>query len=100
MVITLSKPITLGERTLTEIRTHEPTLGDLCAVGATPLGSAVADRKLLSSLTGESELLLDRISAKDWATISHRLGDIWNEYFHTEEEEQGEEKPETAPANG
>lgn len=100
MRIVLSEPVTLGERTITEINTHPPVLGDLCAVGATPLGSAVADRKLLSSLTGESELLLDKIPARDWARISHELGKIWDEYFHPNEQSEGESKPEKAPANG
>lgn len=91
MEYTLKFPVTAGERTIYEIRTHEPTLNDLCAVGATPTGSAVADRKLLASLTGESELLIGRIHAKDWANIAPRLSEIWNEYFTPDgEDPQGE----------
>lgn len=82
----LKNPVTLGERTLYEIHTHEPTLNDLCAVGVTPVGSAVADRKLLASLTGESELLIGKITAKDWSCIAPKMSEIWNEYFKSDEE--------------
>lgn len=88
----LIHPITVGERTLYEIKTHAPTLGDLCAVGTTPLGSAVADRKLLCSLTGESELLINKISAEDWGNIAPKMSEIWAEYFPPESKSVGEEK--------
>ncbi len=92
----LKYPVTLGKRTLYEIHTHTPVLNDLCAIGTTPTGSAVADRKLLASLTGESELLIGMIHAKDWAYISPKLSEIWNDFF-VPDNEQGEEAEENAP---
>ena len=94
----LKYPVTMGERTLYEIHTREPVLNDLCAVGVTPLGSAVADRKLLASLTGESELLIGMIRSKDWAYISSKLAKIWDEYFTPDgDDAQGEAMAGNAP---
>lgn len=89
----LKKPITLGERTVYELHTHRPTLGDLCAVGASPIGSAVTDRKLLSSLTGEPESILNKIDCSDWAFISVELGKIWKSFFKAEDTDEGEGVP-------
>lgn len=94
----LKNPVTVGKRTLYEIHTHAPVLNDLCAVGTTPTGSALADRKLLASLTGESELIIGAISAKDWAYIAPLLSNIWNEFFTPEgEDAQGEAQAGSVP---
>ena len=65
--VILRKPLTLGERTVNELNFQPPKVKDLLAAGMHPEGSIGFTRALLSSLTGESELIINEMIPEDWA---------------------------------
>jgi len=77
----LKYPVTVGERTITELKLNRPKTKDFIAVGSLPADSAAADAALLSSLSGEPEVIISQIDIDDLSIIRNELGFIWASYF-------------------
>ncbi|MDR1316540.1 MAG: phage tail assembly protein [Spirochaetales bacterium] len=65
--IVLRVPLRAGERTSVQLTVRPPKLKDLIRADAYPGNSVAYARALLSSLTGEPEIILDEIVPEDWA---------------------------------
>ncbi|MDR1286761.1 MAG: phage tail assembly protein [Treponema sp.] len=65
--VTLRHPVTVGERTVTELRFKPPKVKDLLQAGAYPEGSIAFTHALLSSLTGEPAIIINELVPEDWA---------------------------------
>jgi hypothetical protein len=100
-VIKLRVPIKAKERTVETLTLQPPKFKDLIRTDAHPFGSHAADRALLSSLTGEPEILLDELAPEDVADIRVSLSQVYNRFFGLEnvldgQEKEGAENPTTA----
>jgi hypothetical protein len=65
--IVLRAPVTVGERTVTELRFRPPKVKDLLQAGIHPEGSIAFTHALLSSLTGEPAIIINEMVPEDWA---------------------------------
>jgi hypothetical protein len=65
--IVLRHPVTVGERTVMELRFKPPKVKDLLQAGAHPEGSIAFTHALLSSLTGEPAIIINELVPEDWA---------------------------------
>jgi hypothetical protein len=66
--VILYKPVTVGERTVKELRFKPPVTKDIFYAGSRyQEGSIPFTHALICSLTGESELIIDRLVPEDWA---------------------------------
>jgi hypothetical protein len=103
-VYTLKRPVTVGERTCTELRFRRPVTKDFIAVGTHPTGTVAADVALLASITGEPEIVISKIDVDDLAKLRYECASIWAAYFDitdgyslNPQQEAVEPKPETKP---
>jgi hypothetical protein len=64
--IVLRAPVTVGERTVTELRFRPPKVKDLLQAGLYPEGSIAFTHALLSSLTGEPAIIINELVPEDW----------------------------------
>jgi hypothetical protein len=65
--IKLRVPLTLGERTVTELHIKPPKVRDIVRTDGNEPTSVAYARALLSSLTGEPESILNEMVPEDWA---------------------------------
>jgi hypothetical protein len=65
--IILRHPVTVGERTVTELHFRPPKVKDLLQAGIHPEGSIAFTHALLSSLTGEPAIIINELAPEDWA---------------------------------
>jgi hypothetical protein len=65
--VILRHSITVGERTITELRFRPPKVKDLLQAGVYPEGSIAFTHALLSSLTGEPAIVINEMIPEDWA---------------------------------
>jgi hypothetical protein len=103
-VYPLKYPVTVGERTCTELRFSRPKMKDLIAIGASPLETADALAKLVSSITGEPLLIIEQLDIEDSAYVKIEAERIFSTYFFTTPYELNPTPPpaktgETAEAN-
>lgn len=95
MVIDLKYPITKGERTLTSIVLPDKILvrhimsGDNYAVG-----TVEREIKILSSMTGESELILREMDARDWVVVQAKVRTLLLGEFEEADEDSDNKKKE------
>lgn len=78
---TLKTPVTVGERTVTELKFHRPKVRDFLPTDGHKVDSVGADQALCSSLSGEPEIIIQAIDLDDWAIIRVELGRIWYRFF-------------------
>ena len=78
---TLKTPVTVGERTVEVLKFHRPKVRDFLRTDGHPADSIGADQALCSSLTGESELIIQAIDVDDWAVIRIELQKVWFRFF-------------------
>ena len=65
--IKLRVPVTVGERTVTELTFKVPKPKHLLRIDSYPERSIAAAMALMSALTGESETIIGELFAEDWA---------------------------------
>ena len=65
----LKHPVSLGERTITELTLQDPHVRHLMRTDAYGVNTIAADVALCSALSGESEALLANLHIEDWALI-------------------------------
>jgi hypothetical protein len=82
-IYTLKHPVTVGEYTCSELRLKRPKTKDFIAVGTNPLGTVAADAALLSSITGEPEIVIERLDIDDLAKLRYECSRVWAAYFDT-----------------
>lgn len=82
---TLKTPVSVGERTITELKFHRPKVRDFLRTDGHDLDTVGADQALCSALSGEPELIIQEIDADDWAIIRVELGKIWLRFFGVKE---------------
>ncbi len=95
MTIQLKYPVTVGERTTTELTFPErPKVRHLLATDGKGLQSVAADQALCAALTGEPEIIIQEIDAEDWALIRVELARVYQRFFGIEKStpEQSEEE--------
>lgn len=79
--IYLKYPITLGERTVSELTLSRPKVKHFIRTDGHAAGDVSSDIALLSGLTGEPESLLQEIDPRDWANIRYDLQKIYAVFF-------------------
>ena len=82
---TLKTPVSVGERTVTELKFHRPKVRDFLRTDGHDLDTVGADQALCSALSGEPEIIIQEIDADDWAIIRVELGKIWLRFFGVKE---------------
>lgn len=103
--IVLRVPLTVGQRTVTELNLRAPKLKDLLRMDAYPEGSYGASRALLSSLSGEPEVILDELLPEDWADCLVILTRAYQRFcgfinlFDKKEEREDPTKADILPKN-
>ena len=65
--VTLRVPVTVGQRTVKELNFNPPTVKDLLAAGKYQEATVPFYFEMLRSLTGESELILQKLVPEDLA---------------------------------
>ncbi len=85
---TLKTPVTVGERTVTELIFHRPKVRDFLRTDGRNLNTVGADQALCSALSGEPEIIIQEIDADDWAIIRVELGKIWLRFFGVKEKKE------------
>jgi hypothetical protein len=80
-VFTLKYPVTVGEHTCTELRLQRPKTKDFIAIGTHLVGTVAAETALLSSITGEPEIVISQLDIDDWAKLRYEIARIWEAYF-------------------
>jgi hypothetical protein len=89
----LKHPVMVGELTVTELKLNRPKMKDFIAVGNTPIGGAGADAKLLASITGLSELVIEQLDIDDVSKLRFEIARIWESYFVSSEYESDGANP-------
>jgi hypothetical protein len=79
--ITLKHPVKVGELRVTELTLQRPKTKDFIAIGTLPYDCAGADARLLASVSGLPESVIDQIDIDDWAILRIDLARIWESYF-------------------
>nr|DAO73785.1 MAG TPA: tail assembly chaperone protein [Caudoviricetes sp.] len=77
----LKHPVSLGERTITELTLQDPHVRHLMRTDAYGVNTIAADVALCSALSGESEALLANLHIEDWALIRVELQKIYTVFF-------------------
>lgn len=78
---TLKRPVTVGERTITELKFHRPKVRDFLGTDGHDASSIGADQALCSALSGEPEAIVQAIDIDDWAVIRLELQKVWYRFF-------------------
>ncbi len=78
---TLKTPVTVGERTVTELKFHRPKVRDFLRTDGHDIQSVGSDQALCSALSGEPEIVIQAIDIDDWAVIRVELAQIWYQFF-------------------
>ena len=67
MIVNLKCPIVKGERTVTSLVRH------IMAGDSYSVGTVEREVAILSAMTGESELILREMEAKDWVVVQAKV---------------------------
>ena len=78
---TLKTPVTVGERTVTELNFHRPKVRDFLRTDGHTIDT-------VGALSGEPEIIIQEIDADDWAIIRVELGKIWLRFFGVKEKKE------------
>ena len=78
---TLKTPVTVGERTVEELKFHRPKVRDFLRTDGFAADSIGADQALCSALSGEPEVIISAIDVDDWAVIRMELQKAWLKFF-------------------
>ena len=78
---TLKTPVSVGERTVTELKFHRPKGRDFLRTDGHTIDTVGADQALCSALSGEPEIIIQEIDVDDWAVIRNELSRIWYQFF-------------------
>ena len=89
---TLKTPVTVGERTVEELRLHRPKVRDFLRTDGKPIDSVGADQALLSSLSGEPEAIIAAIDIDDWAVLRVEVQKVWLQFFGVKPTEEPSKK--------
>lgn len=74
MVVKLKYPIVKGERTVTSLILPDKVLvRHIMAGDSYPVGTVEREVAILSAMTGESELILREMEAKDWIVVQAKV---------------------------
>lgn len=95
---TLKRPVTVGERTITELKFHRPKVRDFLGTDGHDASSIGADQALCSALSGEPEAIVQVIDIDDWAVIRLELQKVWYRFFGIRTEKKTEPDLETESA--
>ena len=87
---TLKTPVTVGERTVTELRFRRPKVRDFLRTDGRELDTVGADQALCSSLSGEPEIIIQEIDVDDWAVLRVELRKIWFRFFGVPPKEEAD----------
>jgi hypothetical protein len=100
--IELKHAVTVGELTVKEITLQRPKTKDFIAIGTIPYHCVEADARLLASISGLPEKVIDQIDIEDLAILRIALARIWTAYFSGNPyiEDPTEAEPAKAPQNG
>jgi hypothetical protein len=79
--VELKFPFNVGQLEVKSVTINRPKTKDFIAIGTSSVQSAEADAKLLSSLSGLPENVVEQIDIEDWAVIRTHLSLIWTVYF-------------------
>jgi hypothetical protein len=79
--IKLSAPVTVGERTVSELTIADPKVRHILAVDGHDPDSTAAAVALAASLTGESELIIRELQPVDWRNVRTRAMAIYYEFL-------------------
>lgn len=79
--IYLKYPVTLGERTVSELTLAQPKVKHFMRTDGHAASDVASDIALLSGLTGEPESILQEIDPRDWANIRYDLQKIYAVFF-------------------
>ena len=90
--IYLKHPVSLGERTVSELHFQEPCLLHMMRTDGHNINDVGADIALLSALTGEPEEIIKNIHIEDWAPIRYELQKIYAVFFGVKESLEAENK--------
>ncbi|MEL3907909.1 MAG: phage tail assembly protein [Treponemataceae bacterium] len=77
----LKHPVTLGERTVTELHFQEPSVMHMMRTDGHDINNVGADVELVSALTGEPAEIIKRIHIEDWPSIRYKLQNIYAVFF-------------------
>lgn len=98
MTIFLKYPVTVGERTCSELNfPNRPKVKHLLATDGKNLESVSADQALCAALTGEPELIIANIDAEDWAVVRVELAKVYGRFFGITEKDTDSEADEGNP---
>ena len=94
MVINLKYPITKGERTITSVILPEHVLVKHIMAGDNyAQGSVERELAILSAMTGESEIILKEMDARDWIVVQTKTRSLLlGEFGETDEQEEKNKK--------
>jgi hypothetical protein len=99
-IVKLYSPITVGERTVTELKFRAPKTKDLIYAGSLyPDGTIPFTFALMRVLTGESELILNEMAPEDYASclvIVNRSYQRYTGHINLFEQREEPENPTTA----
>lgn len=91
MVVNLKYPITKGERTVTSLVFPDKVLvRHIMAGDPYPQGTIEREVAILSSMTGESEIILREMEAKDWVVVQAKVKALIEGQLDDEEDEKEE----------
>lgn len=79
--IHLTNPVTVGERTVTDLHFNDPQLMHMMRTDGHNINDIGADVELVSALTGEPVEIVKRIHIEDWAPIRVQLQKIYAVFF-------------------
>lgn len=92
---TLKRPVTVGERTIKDLKFHRPKVRDFLNTDGHDISSVGADQALCSALSGEPETIIRAIDIDDWAVIRLELQKVWYRFFGINTEKKTETNLET-----
>lgn len=90
---TLKTPVTVGERTVEELKFRRPKVKEFLSVDGHDANSVGADVALAAALSGESELVIQSIDVDDWAVIRVAIEQAWLRFFGIQPKSEDKGKP-------
>lgn len=92
-VVNLKYPITKGERTLTSLILPDKILVKHIMAGDNyKQGTIEKELAILSSMTGESEIILQEMDAKDWVVIQAKIKSLLESELEIDEDAESSKK--------
>ena len=79
--ITLESPITMGQRTVSELKFQEAVTRHLLAADGKDPDDAAFVLAMASSMTGEPELLLQQLKPADWVQVRTHVRRAYGEFM-------------------